>query len=411
MPSLLEAKDKVRELSAKALTFAEDSKLTAAEKRAKLEEIEPEIKTWMDEVSNLEYVEDARKKAFGNTDPADASPEARGEQNVTKSIGEQFVTSESYLSQVSGKGGLKSGRRPDISLDLGFKTTISEGTTASQGPGYSLVSTPQVLPGVLPLLYMPLTIADLIPSGATDTPYMRYLVENSHTNAAATVAEGAAKPEGAEAFTLVDTRLHKIAETFTVTDEMFSDFPFLRAFLDNRGVLDVRQQEEAQLLNGDGTGENLIGLLNRSGLQTSIVKGTAPSVAGDTDMDVIYRQITAIRTSAFVEPNAVVIDPTSWQNVLLTKSSQGIYYAGGPFAPNAESLWGKRVVVTPRIAAGTALVGDFNQAQIFRKGGITVEASNQHASNFTNNLTTLRMEERLMLLVYRPAGFGTVTGL
>jgi len=410
MPSLLEAKDKVRELSAKALTFAEDSKLTAAEKRAKLEEIEPEIKTWMDEVSNLEYVEEARAKAFGNTEPAAAAPEDRAPDGSIKSVGEQFIASEDYRALVGPKG-LKSGRRPDISMDLGLKTTLTEGTTGTPGGGYSLVSTPQVLPGVLPLLYAPLTIADLIPSGATDSAYMRYLVEASHTNAAATVAEGAAKPEGAETFTAVDTVLHKIAEVFTVTDEMLADYPFIRAFLDNRGVLDVRIQEEAQLLNGDGTGANLTGLLNRSGLQTAIVKGTAPSTGTDTDMDVIYRQITAIRTTAFAEPNAVVIDPTAWQNVLLTKSSQGIYYAGGPFAPNADSLWGKRVVVTPRMAAGTALVGDFNQAQIFRKGGLTVEASNQHQDYFQKNLTMIRIEERLMLLVYRPGAFGTVTGL
>jgi HK97 family phage major capsid protein len=409
MPSLLEAKDKVRELSAKALTFAEDSKLTAAEKRAKLEQIEPEIKSWMDEVSNLEYVEDARAKAFGNTEPAKPTTD-RTDAGTTKSVGEQFIESDAYRSLFGGTG-LKSGQRPTVSTELGMKTTLSEGTSGTPGGGYSLINTPQVLPGVLPLLYMPLTIADLIPSGATDSPYMRYLVENSHTNAAATVAEGAAKPEGAETFTAVDTRLHKIAETFTVTDEMFADYPFLRAFIDNRGVLDVRQQEEAQLLNGDGTGENLIGLMNRSGLQTPIVKGTAPSLAGDFDMDVIYRQITQIRTTAFVEPNAIVVDPTSWQNVVLTKSSQGIYYAGGPFNANADTLWGKQIVITPRIAAGTALVGDFNQAQIFRKGGITVEASNQHANNFVNNLTTIRIEERLMLLVYRPAAFGTISGL
>jgi HK97 family phage major capsid protein len=411
MPSLLEAKDKVRELSAKALTFAEDGDLTAAQKRAKLEEIEPEIKSWLDEVSNLEYVEDARRKAFGNSDPAEpASVDATNSPQAHKTPGQQFIEADGYRNLFSGKG-LKGGQRSTGEFELGLKTTIAEGTTGTPGNGYSLVSTPQVLPGVLPLLYTPLTIADLIPSGATDSPYMRYLVESAHTNAAATVAEGAAKPEGAETFTAVDTVLHKIAETFTVTDEMLADFPFIRAFIDNRGVLDVRTQEEAQLLNGDGTGANLTGLLNRAGLTTTIVKGTAPSVSGDTDMDAVYRQITAIRTTAFVEPNAVVIDPTAWQTILLTKSAQGVYYAGGPFAPNADNLWGKRVVVTPRMTAGAALVGDFNQAQIFRKGGLTVEATNTHLDYFQKNLTMIRIEERLMLLVYRPAGFGLVTGL
>jgi HK97 family phage major capsid protein len=75
-------------------------------------------------------------------------------------------------------------------------------------------------------------------------------------------------------------------------------------------------------------------------------------------------------------------------------------------------LWGKRVAVTPAMAATTALVGAFQQGgQIFRKGGLTVEASNSHADFFQRNLTAIRAEERLELAVYRPGAFGTVTNL
>ena len=64
------------------------------------------------------------------------------------------------------------------------------------------------------------------------------------------------------------------------------------------------------------------------------------------------------------------------------------------------------------MAAGTALVGAFKTAaQLFRKGGLRVEASNSHSDFFTKNLVAIRAEERLALAVYRSAAFGTVTGL
>jgi HK97 family phage major capsid protein len=70
------------------------------------------------------------------------------------------------------------------------------------------------------------------------------------------------------------------------------------------------------------------------------------------------------------------------------------------------------VVVTPAIAQGTALVGAFQlSAQVYRREGIRVEATNSNEDDFLKNLIAIRVEERLGLAVYRPAGFGTVTGL
>ena len=51
---------------------------------------------------------------------------------------------------------------------------------------------------------------------------------------------------------------------------------------------------------------------------------------------------------------------------------------------------------------------NFNQAQVFRKSGITVEASNSHSDYFQKNKTAIRAEERLALAVYAPGAFGVV---
>lgn len=412
---LMEAQDKVRELSQKALTIAEAVNMTATEQKAALDKIEPEIKTWCDEVESLRSVEESRKRFLAATGQDVEQAGAEKDANVGKSIGAQFANSDGYkaLTERGLKGNWSSG-------DIEVKTTLTEGTAGAPGGGFAPANQPQYLPGVVDIRFRQLVVADLFPQGTTNSPLIRYLVETAVTNAAAAVAEGALKPESALAFDKVDEVLHKIATFLPVSDEMLEDYAQIQSYIDSRLMLFVKQAEEAQLLSGDGTGANMVGLLNRPGLAPTIPKGGAAatppvgtSAASDNSMDAIYRQITAIRVTSFLEPDAIVADPTGWQTILLSKNSQGVYYANGPFADAQNpALWGKRVVVTPAMAAGTALVGAFAQGgQIFRKGGLTVEASNSHNDFFQRNLTAIRAEERAALAVYRPGAFGRVTGL
>lgn len=62
-------------------------------------------------------------------------------------------------------------------------------------------------------------------------------------------------------------------------------------------------------------------------------------------------------------------------------------------------------MVTTAVGAGTALIGTSSAAQVWRKGGLTVEATNSNEDDFLKNLVTIRAEERLGLAVYRPVAF------
>jgi HK97 family phage major capsid protein len=68
-------------------------------------------------------------------------------------------------------------------------------------------------------------------------------------------------------------------------------------------------------------------------------------------------------------------------------------------------------VTSGKLAAGTAIVMASQAVLIFRRRGISIEASNSHSDYFTRNLTAIRAEERLALAVYRPAAIGVVSGL
>lgn len=320
---------------------------------------------------------------------------------VLKSMGQQLVDDPAWQAWMKDKGA-RSGRAwssPSIELQA---TTLDTST----GSGGKLIVT-DYQPGILPLLFKRLTIADLIAPGTTDSNSITYFKETTFTNAAAAVAEGATKPESTLIFDLVTDLVRKIAHWLPITEEMLEDFAASRSYVDMRLRLGLALAEEDQLLNGNGAGANIQGILQRAGLTAAQPRGA------DSNADAIFKQITTISTTVFIQPDGLVLNPINWQTIQLTKNANGNYLGTGPWNDaQPAQLWGYPVAVTPSIVANTGLVGAFKQAaQFFRKGGVRVEASNSHSDFFVKNLVAIRAEERGALAVYRPAAFGTVTGL
>lgn len=333
--------------------------------------------------------------------------------------GELFVSSEEYRALIDGhaKGGGK--RANSLSVQtrgfLGAAMARFLNTTSSTG-----LTSIEKLPGVVTLGVRPLMVKDLIAPGATNNTTIRYIQEQSFTNAATTVAEGATKPAASFSLAEVDSPVRKIAAYTKVTDELFMDFLAVASYINMRLPYMVERTEEDQLLNGDGTGNNLTGILTTAGIQTQ-------AVSADTAIDAIYKAFTKVRWGNLAgtalggfEPDATILHPTDWEAIRLSKDQNLQYYGGGPFTgaygngqPSSfEMLWGKPVVVTPAIAQGTALVGAFRLAsQYFQRQGLTIQSTNTDQDDFIKNLTTIRAEVRLALAVYRPLAFAQVTGL
>jgi HK97 family phage major capsid protein len=348
---------------------------------------------------------DSLTVSAGATPMVGVQPQVRHLNGQVKSLGQQFVEAEGMMAFFKDGKHRKSSAWHSPSAEL-MATTIDN----SSGSGGDLVI-PNYLPGILPGLTRRLVVADLLSSGSTDSPLIAYLVELVFTNAAAAVGQGGVKPESAITYDLVNETVKKIAHWLPVTDEMLSDVSQLKSYIDARLKLGVELTEEDQLLNGSGTGNNILGLMNRSGLATAISRNSG---ASETNEDAIFRQIWAIFTNSFLMPDGIVMNPTNWQTIALRKDTTGQYIGSNPFAATmtAQRLWGLPVAVTPAQTANTSLVGAYKMAaQVFRMGGIVVEASNSHADFFIKNLTAIRAEERAGLAVYRPASIGKVDTL
>jgi HK97 family phage major capsid protein len=405
MPSIQALKEQGLALIEDQDVLVKDAR-TWAEKQEEFDKREADIKAVMSQVTAL--------STFDST-PLDSGSDSNAEVRA-KSVAEQIAEAPGYKAAVVSKS---AGERFSAQMDIKVAGTILQSGT---GAGAVI---PTYLPGVIPTLFRRLTVADLMPQAGINGPTLIYVQETAVTNSAATVAEGASKPLSDITLAQVTESVRKIANLGKISDEMLEDASFVAGYVSGRLVLFVQLAEEDQLLNGNGTAPNIKGLLNRSGLATAVA---VPGTPTQTDrIDSIYSQISAIRSTAFLEPDGIVINPTDWKTIRLNKDANNQYFGGGPFTgaygvgPNPvehgsqgenPDLWGCRVVVTPAIAAGTALVGAFQTAaQIFRRSGITVEMTNSNSDDFEKNLVTMRAEERLALAVYRPGAFGKVTGL
>jgi HK97 family phage major capsid protein len=410
-----------RDLAAKSQAakdlFEKQAKECEKEERVRTDEEKAAVQAKLDEAkavkANLDRAKgdvalSAEIEKLVSVQPTTRTSPSNGERGKKlRSMGQQFIESAEFEA-FRKVGRAKGGRWSTGVVELHAELLDSD--AGSPGSGGDLI-VPDYRPGILPLLFRRLTIADLIAPGTTDSNVIIYMKETAFTNNADTVAEGALKPESALRFDQEQDRVHKIAHWLPVTEEMLEDVPALRSYIDARLRLGVDLAEENKLMNGAASPAELTGILNRDGLRTAVAAGIGSP--DNPNADAIFRQMMGIFNDSFVMPDGIVMNPMNWQTVQLMKDANGQYMGGGPFnAPPVPRMWGLPVVSTPVIAEGTALVGAFRSAsQIFRKGGIRVEASNSHDDYFIRNLVAIRAEERLALAVYRPGAFGTVTGL
>lgn len=346
----------------------------------------------------------ARMKRLGEI--KDPEADERGAKSDARSLGEHFVeTVGDRLVSVKSEGGRFSVASPE------FKAATD---TQTVGTAFAPVTT-QVDTNMVQGVRRRLSIADLLAQGTLTGNAITYYVEGAMEGDFATVAEGAAKPQVHFADpTTVTEALKKIAAFIKESDEMIEDLPFLVSAINNRLLYQLSLFEENQILAGDGVGTNLRGLLNRSGVQA--LGAITDARAGNADQ--IFRAMTSVTTGSGLDADGIVIHPTDYQAFRLNKDANGQYYGGGYFqgqygeggVVEQPPLWGLRTVVTPAIAAGTVLVGAFQQSStLYRKGGVRVESTNSEGNDFTTNRVTVRAEERVALAVRRPAGLVKVT--
>jgi len=315
------------------------------------------------------------------------------EAGLAKSLGQQFIEADDV------KAALERGTDFRGKVQFGTKATITSATTAAAGSAGDIVNETR-LPGVISPTDRRMTIRDLLTPGQMDGSTLEYVRETGYNNNAAPVAEGALKPQSDIQLDLVSTSAKVIAHTAKASRQILDDASQLRTYIDGRLRYGLAYQEEQQLLNGDGSGQNLLGIIPQA---TAHSAEFTPSSA--TAMDTMR---LAMLQAALAEYPATghVMHPTDWARIETTKDAEGRYIIGNPQSTLSPTLWGLPVIATQAITVDKFLTGAFALgAQVFDRWQARVEIATENEDDFVKNLVTMLCEERLALAVYRPEAF------
>lgn len=311
-----------------------------------------------------------------------------------KSLGEQVADNEEV------KALMASGGRGKASVRV--KAIVSALTTDANGSAGDLL-VPDRRTGILGPATRRLTVRDLITPGRTETNAIQYVKETGFTNSAATVSEtaGTTKPQSEIKFDIATTPVTTIAHWMLATRQILSDAPQLQSYIDGRLRYGLALVEENQLLMGGGTGTDLNGIYT----QATAYSSSTLTISSPTAIDTL--RVALLQASLAEFPaTGIVLHPTDWANIELTKTTDGAYLFANPQSVATRTLWGLPVVATQAMTEDKFLVGAFQMgAQVFDRWDADVLVSTEDSDNFRKNLVTILAEERLALAVFRPEAF------
>lgn len=316
-----------------------------------------------------------------------------------KSIGQAFVESRQYQEMIKG------GRRSSDPFE--YREIIS-GDAGSAGD----LIVPQRIPGIIAEPERGLRIRDLLPIVGTNSNSVEYVKEILFTNAAAAVKEvtealkdTVLKPESSLRFDKLSVPVETIAHWIPTTRQILEVAPTLRDYINSRLIYGLKLEEEDQLLFGNGTAPNLNGLCTQATAYDTTIVTDDLGVVTPNRFDHIRAAILQSRLAQY-PVTGVVLNPTDWAAMELSKDSTGRYLIVTVNEGGIMRLWRLPVVETTAMNAGEFLVGAFNMgAAIYDQQAVTIRVSESHADFFIKNLLAILCEERIALVVYRPQAF------
>jgi len=365
-----------------------------------------DVRSAVDFIHEFSAIEDAQTRAAR---PVETAGDARGGRGngadlgngpERRSLGQQVVETEGFEDWQS------SGRRGAFNTETrtligGFTTGAYDTNSDAWLPVNSRELHTPSLQRRRPFLR---DLLGVQATGLASFAYMQETTASTYETGADMTSEGSAKAEVVMLFTPADAPARKISAWIPVTDEMLSDAPTLRGYIDARLEYMLMIREEAQVYNGNGTAPQLQGLKGVTGVQTQA------EVSGDFPGTIA----AAIGKVENVDGDAdgVACNPVNFWTAVAKRHSTQMDNSGGGMAPAqlASLTFGLPCVRTRALSSTQAMVGSWALgATIFERQGTTIKVGDQHSDNFTKNILVILAERRVALPIWRPDFFVDVS--
>ena len=344
-------------------------------------------KTTVEQIKNLveDVQEDVRQIKDNNMN-----------NNSNKSFKEQIIDQlKSQANALKELVGNQNGKDVVISLKAPATQTTGNITLPVATPASY---TYQDMDSVIPKPDLIPFVQNFTDNGQTDRPSLAYVDEVGQEGDAAFIGEGIVKPLFDIDYEIRYSEAKKVAGKVKVSMEALNDIPFMASEIDRklRQRHDIVKQDG--ILNGNGVGANLNGIVTRA--SAFAAGGLATSIDNAQNYDVIvatYNQILVTSDGNYI-PNAVFVNPTDATLMKLTKDADGNYIMPPFVSEDGEVVNNVRVVQNTKIPLGFFLMGDFTKAHVREYEPFSVRIG-YTGDDFEKNLVTLLGESRLHLWI------------
>ena len=306
------------------------------------------------------------------------------------------LTAREAAGKLIRGGYLKERRGEEMNLNVGLKALFSTGA------GFAPESTRTG--DIVAYAHRPVQLLDRLRQVPTNQSSVLYMEQTTRTAPSdGGIAEGAAYPEAAFAYTEQTVPVRKRGAFIPATEEQLEDEPGVRALVEQDLIDVIREDIDNQLITGDGTGANLLGL--------SEVTGTGSQTMGsDPLMTAFKKAMTKVRVDGRAMPDMALIHPNQWDQIVTAQMTTGGYILGMPNQEFSQRLWGVSVQLVEAVGSDTVWVGDFGRHCIVRdRRDVTIRSDNQYESSGSQIKPTGRVmiwgDARLAVVWRRPAAF------
>ena len=234
--------------------------------------------------------------------------------------------------------------------------------------------------------------------------------EDTIVRAAAMVAEGGTFQDSTAKFKTVTLDLKKIGDTLPVTEEFFEDEAMFAAELNQFLTTNVDLIVDNQIANGDGTGNNLKGLVASVGAYNPVASGITDASTYDL-IPKVCETITTVGGSKY-QPNVAFMNKADINNMKLKKDDNNNYVMPPFVSRDGAVVDGITVIEANVITANTMVIGDSRFARVYEKTGIELSQGMVNAQ-FTSDEMTLKARKRLLFLIREAdaGGWAKVTSI
>lgn len=343
----------------------------------------------MNTIDTLEKIEKSLRDLPTNADIAEMRDRINGleqkgamRQDGHGHTGNAITTGDLFIKQFNESRDLFEKTR-SVRLEIkaaGDAITTSSGRTVISGGVGAPAGGVLGLQNALPTRGVP---------GTSAVEYSRYTANQGA--AAQQTTEGSAKAAVRPDHTLIVQSALTLAGYAKMSRQALSDSAELKRAVDITLSRSVQTALDAALVNG-ATGFT-------GGFETLATAYT--SLAYPMMADAISEGVSTMQVAGF-NPDVVALNPATWLGVLVRLGQDGHYLGGDYLGAMPMELRGLRVVISPSVDAGKALLMDTSHSELLVADGFSIEVA-YDGNDFTNNLVTVLGEVRV-IPTYRTVG-------